>query len=80
MNYSVQLVLYYQLKTYLGGSVDLTLHNKDAGFPTRMLSLLGLTVTETSGLIEPGGKVNDDFTFNTYVFEAWPILFRAVQV
>ena len=53
------------MMTYLGGSVDLTLHNKAAGFPTRILSLLGLTVTVTSGLIDPGGKVKEDFTFNT---------------
>ena len=53
------------MMAYLGGSVDLTLHNKAAGFPTRILSLLGLTVTVTSGLIDPGGKVKEDFTFNT---------------
>ena len=70
MHGPVELIFYHPRKTYLGGSVDLTLHNKDAGFPTRILSLLGLTVTETSGLIDPGGKDNDDFTFNTYFLEA----------
>ena len=60
---------------YLGGSVDLTLHNKDAALPTRILSLLGLTVTETSGLIDPGGIDNNDLTFKTYTFVVSPILF-----
>ena len=65
---------------YLGGSFDWTLHNNDAGFPTRMLSLLGLTITLTSGLIDPGGMVKDDFTFKTYCLEVSPILFLALQV
>ena len=64
---------------YLGGRIDFTLHNKDAGFPTVMLSLLGLTVTVTSGVIAPGGSVRDDFTFNTYFFTDSPILFLALQ-
>ena len=63
------------INCYLGGSVDLTLHNKDAALPTRILSLFGLTETETSGLIDPDGIVNNDLTFKTYTLEVSPILF-----
>ena len=44
-----------------------------------MLSLLGFTVTVTSGVIAPGGSVKDDFTFSTYFFNDSPILFLAIQ-
>ena len=74
----LQLFLYFHI-FYLGGRIDFTLHNKDAGFPTMMLSLLGFTVTVTSGVIAPGGSVRDDFTFNTYFFTDSPILLLALQ-
>ena len=52
--------------TYLGGNTDFTLHINEAGFPTSMLSLLGFTVTVTSGPAEPpGGMVKEVLTFNT---------------
>ena len=49
---------------YLGGKDDLTLHNSDAGFPTIILELFGCTVTDTTGLEVPGGRIREDFTFS----------------
>ena len=74
MNWLRKPILHF-FTFYLGGKTDLTLHNKDAGFPTVMLSLLGFTVTVTSGVIAPGGSVKDDFTFSTYFFNVMAVKF-----